>query len=256
MNRSFRAKIVSNIPLSDTNYLLTIEPVESVIEPSPGQFYMIGLRNTYDPLLRRPFSYFRRTAETIQFLYAVRGKGTSVMRTFDPGEILDIVGPLGKGYPDPINGNTPLLAAGGIGIASLFPLSERFARKACVLYGARCKDDLLALNHLEQLGNQLIVCTDDCSFGKAGNVGEILEDFLTSRVRTEASYTIYACGPRPMLKAVAKIAVDRGIKGYTSLEENMACGVGACWVCTVKTIDGYKRVCKEGPVFPIEEIVW
>lgn len=256
MNRYFKAKITSNIPLSDTNYLLTIEPLESVIEPAPGQFYMIGVRNAYDPLLKRPFSYFRRTSREIQFLYAVRGKGTSVMKTLEPGEILDVIGPLGRGYPEPVNGNTPLLAAGGIGIASLFPLSEKFAQRACVLYGARCKDDLMALNQLEQLGSQLIVCTDDCSFGKAGNVGEILEDFLASNDPAQATYTLYACGPRAMLKAVAKIAMDRGIKGYTSLEENMACGVGACWVCTVKTIDGYKRVCKEGPVFPIEEIVW
>lgn len=217
---------------------------------------MIGVRNTYDPLLKRPFSYFRRTSEAIQFLYAIRGKGTSMMRTFRPGETIDIIGPLGRGYPEPVNGNTPLLAAGGIGIASLFPLSEKFARTACVLYGARCKDDLLALNQLEELGNELIVCTDDCSFGRAGNVGDVLRDFLTSGASAQTPYTLYACGPRPMLKAVAKIAIDRGIRGYTSLEEKMACGVGACWVCTVKTIHGYKRVCKEGPVFPIEEIVW
>jgi dihydroorotate dehydrogenase electron transfer subunit len=102
----------------------------------------------------------------------------------------------------------------------------------------------------------LTVCTDDCSFGEEGMVDEIFMKFLRSHESLRTSCVLYACGPKPMLRAVAKVARDYGIKGYASLEENMACGFGACLGCTVKTVHGYKRVCKEGPVFPIDEIVW
>ena len=112
------------------------------------------------------------------------------------------------------------------------------------------------LDELQQLGDQFIVCTNDCSVGKEGLVDKALNDFLDSRPPDIASYVIYACGPGPMLEAVAKIAAEKKIKGYVSLEEKMGCGFGACLGCAVKTTKGYKRVCKEGPVFPMEEIIW
>jgi len=230
--------------------------MDQVIEPEPGQFYMIEVGNAFDPLLKRPFSYFRRTSGTIQFLYTVKGKGTSFMKEFKQGRIINIIGPLGTGYPNPKNGFTPLLIAGGIGIASIFSLAEKLAKKSCIIYGARSKDDLLMLNELGKMGAEIITCTDDCSFGKEGLVTDVLNDFINSHSTSLDSYVLYACGPRLMLEALSKISIDRGIKGYISLEENMACGFGACLGCAVKTNRGYKRVCKEGPVFPIEEIVW
>ena len=256
MHKIFKAKVTDNLPLNNKTYLLTIEPRDPIFEPSPGQFYMVGTGNSFDPLLKRPFSYFRKTAQTLQFVYAVKGKGTTQMKALKPGDGIQAIGPLGTGYPKPAKGNTPLLIAGGIGIASLFSLAESLPKKPYLIYGARCKNDLLLLNELEKSGSELMTCTDDCSFGREGKVTDVLTNFLTSPVSQGISYMIYACGPKPMLLAVSQIAVDRHIKGYMSLEENMACGFGACLGCSVKTEKGYQRVCKEGPVFAIEDIVW
>jgi dihydroorotate dehydrogenase electron transfer subunit len=254
--RYFRAEIIDNIPLTSKNNLLTIKPLGPALNPEPGQFYMIEVGNSYDPFLKRPFSYFRKTQESIQFVYTVKGKGTSLMKDYEKEREINVIGPLGTGYPKTEDGYTPLLIAGGIGMASLFPLAEAHAKKSFVIYGARSKDELVMLDELEKSGVAIITCTDDCSFGKEGLVTDILEDFLTSHPQLLTSCLIYACGPRPMLKSVAKIAADKNIRGYFSLEENMACGFGACMGCAVKTTHGYKRVCKEGPVFPIGEIEW
>jgi len=256
LSRYFKAKIINNLPLNSKNHLLSIEPLEQVINPEPGQFYMIEVGNSYDPLLKRPFSYFRKTEEGIQFLYTIKGKGTSLMKDFKQGRIININGPLGTGYPKPEKGYTPLLVAGGIGIASIFSLTETFAKKALILYGARNKDEIFVLNELKALTDELIISTDDGSLGEKGTVIDVLNDFLTRQSSLATRHLLYACGPKPMLEAISKIATDNGIKGYVSLEENMACGFGACLGCAVKTINGYKRVCKEGPVFSMEGIIW
>ncbi len=254
MHRIFTAKVTGNAPLNKLNFLLSVEPIEPVTDPSPGQFYMIQTGNSLDPLLKRPFSYFRKTVDTIQFLYTVKGRGTLQMKALKPGDQMRVIGPLGNGYTKPPKGLSPLLIAGGIGAASLFPLAERLRQKICFIYGARCKSDLLILNQLERLGIEMITCTDDRSFGRAGKVTDVLTGFLASS--KGVSYVIYACGPKPMLSAVSRIATSNHIRGFASLEENMACGFGACLGCAVQTVNGYKRVCKEGPVFPMEEIVW
>jgi len=260
LSRYFKAKVISNLSLNNNSNLLTIAPLKPVIAPEPGQFYMIDVGNTYDPLLKRPFSLFRKIPEGIQFLYRVIGRGTMLMKELKSTAIINVLGPFGNKYPEPESDKIPLLIAGGIGIASLFSLAEALSKKAYILYGARNKDELLMLDGLKGLTDKLIISTDDGSLGERGTVIDVLNGFLTrpSHV-TQAKacgYLIYACGPRPMLEAISKIAINNGIKGYVSLEENMACGFGACLGCAVKTINRYKRVCKEGPVFPIEEIVW
>jgi dihydroorotate dehydrogenase electron transfer subunit len=256
LSRYFKAKVADNFSLNSKNILLTFEPLGPVTEPRPGQFYMIETGDSYDPLLKRPFSYMRRTSDTLQFLCTVRGKGTLLMQSFRKGRIVNMVGPLGNGYPETRSGYTPLLIAGGTGLASLFSLAEESGLKSFVMYGARCRDDLMMLEELGKLGHELITCTDDCSFGREGLVTDILKSFLAENSSSSGLFLIYACGPKPMLKVVSETAKEKGMKGFFSLEENMACGFGACQGCAVKTVHGYKRVCKEGPVFPIEEIVW
>jgi dihydroorotate dehydrogenase electron transfer subunit len=256
LSRYFKAQVIGNFPLNDNNNLLTLRPLEPVIGPKPGQFYMIEVSDSYDPILKRPFCCLRRTPETLQFLYTVRGKGTALMREFRKEHVINIIGPLGNGYPEPPEGYTPVVIAGGTGIVSLFSLIEKNFDSSYVIYGAKTKDDLLMLNELGKQGIRLTACTDDCSYGEDGKVNEIFMKFLTSHESLHASCMLYVCGPRPMLKKVAGIARDYGIKGYASLEENMACGFGACLGCSVKTVHGYQRVCKEGPVFPLEEIEW
>lgn len=178
------------------------------------------------------------------------------MKELKSREIINVLGPFGNKYPEPESDKIPLLIAGGIGMASLFSLAEALSKKAYILYGARNKDELLMLDELKGLTDELIISTDDGSIGKKGMISDVLNEFLIHHSSLITHYLLYACGPKPMLEAVSRIAREKGLKGYMSVEENMACGVGACLGCTVKTIDGYKRVCKEGPVFPIEEIVW
>ena len=254
MSRYFRAKITENSSLNSNTFLLTVKPLVHVAAPKPGQFYMIEAGDSYDPLLKRPFSYLRKRGDTLQFLYAIRGKGTSLLKTFTEGKTINMIGPLGNGYPQPPEGMTPLLIAGGTGIASIFSFCEELAEKY-VLYGAKTKAEILMMNELGRMNDRLIVCTDDCSLGREGMVDKVLNDFLDSRP-PGGSFVIYACGPSPMLRAVSVIAAERGILGYVSVEERMGCGFGACLGCAVRTTHGYKRACKEGPVFPIQDIVW
>jgi len=147
--------------------------------------------------------------------------------------------------------------AGGIGIASLYPLIEALNGNVFLFYGSKTKDDIFMYYELQELCTELNISTDDGSAGEKGTVVDALSKFLTRNSKLETrNLLLYACGPSRMLEAVSNIALEKGIKGYISLEENMACGVGACLGCVVKTKKGYKRVCKEGPVFSIGEIVW
>lgn len=259
MNRYFRAKVLSNVGLNNSNFLLTLQPLEQTLEPGPGQFYMMEVGRTHDPFLKRPFSYLRKTPAGIQFFYAVRGKGTALMSHFEPGRILSIIGPLGRGFPKPRRKDTPVLIAGGTGIVPVFSLAEHLSQKAYMIYGARCKEDMVLIDELKGSKKGDIVCidcTEDGSCGLKGTVIDALHDLLSGEISHVVSRVLYACGPRAMLRALWRIAADVGLRGYISMEERMACGFGACLGCVVKTVHGYQRVCKEGPVFPIEDIVW
>jgi len=234
--------------------------------PLPGQFYMLSIGNGYDPLLKRAFSLFRKTPDGLQILYRIKGRGTSLLAGMKQGSIVDMLGPLGNSYQTPPPGQVPLIVAGGIGIASVFSFAEKLHGKAFVFYGARKKDELFMLDKLRSCSRELIVSTDDGSEGKKGTIVGVLKDFLDRQGSSDLNFTLYACGAMPMLSAICKIAESKNIKGFVSLEEQMACGIGACLGCAVKansqkkktegTDTDYKMICKEGPVFPIEEIVW
>jgi dihydroorotate dehydrogenase electron transfer subunit len=142
---------------------------------------MIEAGDSYDPLLKRPFSFFRKTSGGIQFLYTAKGKGTSLMKDYRPGKVLSIIGPLGTGYPKPEKGVIPLFVAGGTGIASIFSLAEKFSKRSCLMYGAKCKDELLIINELKCLCNKPIVCTDDGSVGEKCTAADLLNNFVNSR---------------------------------------------------------------------------
>ena len=261
MSKYIRAKITENTPINKDHNLLVLSPDNIQQHPLPGQFYMIGTDFSYDPLLKRPFSIFRETSSAeggeLQFLYRIKGKGTKRLKEMKKGETVNLLGPLGNGYPMPGKNLTPILIAGGIGIASLFPLAEKLSGNIHLFYGARTKNELLMLNELKGLvKKELLISADDGSEGTKGTVVDVLNNFFTRHSSLVTRHLLYACGPSPMLEAVSKFAAEKGIKGYISMEENMACGVGACLGCTVKTKKGYKRVCKEGPVFSAEEIVW
>jgi dihydroorotate dehydrogenase electron transfer subunit len=247
----FKAEIKENIPVSKNHYLLTFTPLAKTPVPLPGQFYMIGIGNSCDPLLKRPFSILTKSDDSIRILYRIKGKGTTLMKEMKTGTVINVMGPLGNSYPIPKKKHTPLIIAGGIGIASVFYLAEKLKGKAIVLYGARGKHELLMLDELRGLVKELHISTDDGSYGKKGTIIDLLNEF-----HVNDKHLIYACGPKGMIRAVSEFALEKGLKGYISLEENMACGIGACMGCAVKTLKGYKRVCKEGPVFNIKDILW
>ncbi len=225
-------------------------------EPRPGQFFMIEVNKGTDPLLKRAFSLFRKTESGPQILYRVRGKGTEILKELKAGSVIEVLGPLGTFYPLPSEDTIPLVIAGGIGIASVFSFVEQYAGRAIVFYGARTKDDLLMLQEVESFAKEVIISTDDGSAGVKGTAADTLSSFLSNPQSPIPNYRIYACGPHLLLKAISEIARAHKIHSYISMEEHMACGIGACLGCVVKTRDGYTRVCKEGPVFEGREIVW
>lgn len=264
MPKNFKANITGNISLNKQFKLLSLSPLSDIIVPEPGQFYMLQAGDTYDPLLKRPFSIFGHEDKTLKFLYRIRGKGTLSLSNLESGDIIDVIGPLGNSYSAP-KGDF-IAIAGGIGIASLLPLLERFKDMAYLFYGARSKEELVMLNEVRSLSKEIFITTDDGSEGEKGLITDVLRDFLNSKLRTQNSKLVYACGPTPMLKELSSVVAGKGIKCYVSLEAHMACGVGACLGCVIRvkgqgarvkeTEWTYKRVCKEGPIFDLEDIIW
>ena len=182
-----------------------------------------------------------------------------MMRELKKGSRVDVLGPLGNSYPFPPKNKSPLIIAGGIGIASLFYFAQRLSKakkKAYISYGVRSEKELFMVEELKRFAKELSVSTDDGSCGERGCVTDIAGSLISNVPMLSTNCIIYACGPRTMLEAVSEMAKQKGIEAYLSMEEVMACGVGACLGCVVKTVNGYKRVCKEGPIFTGNEIVW
>lgn len=257
MNRLFQASVINNEKLVKDHYLLTLHPLEKIKKPKPGNFFMVAVNKGLDPLLRRPISIHRWLDGDFQLLYRVAGKGTSILSRNKPGDILEILGPLGRGFPLNIKSENIILVAGGLGIAPIFALAESLAGKNLSLfYGARTKTEVLCTRELNTIGIDPVISTDDGSLGGKDNIVNVLKRHVTRNPSLVTDHVLYACGPGPMLKALSMFAIKYKLKGHIALEQNMACGLGTCLGCVVKTSKGYKRVCKEGPVFSIEEIVW
>lgn len=258
MSRYLKAVVTKNQALHPEYSLLTLSPLSLLEEPKPGQFYMVGLPQ--DPLLKRPFSHFRKDKNgNIQIFFRIKGKGTALLSGLREGSSVEILGPLGRPYPLPDesvellpSGGSTIVVAGGIGIASLYPLIERCG-KPYVFYGSRSSKELFFIDEIQGYSREVFITTDDGSAGEKGLITERLERFLDNLTET---FIVYACGPSKMLEKVSEITKLRGGIAYISVEERMACGIGACLGCVVKTTAGYKRVCKEGPVFDAREIIW
>jgi dihydroorotate dehydrogenase electron transfer subunit len=208
--------------------------------------------------LRRPFSIHDVKKDTISFLYRVVGKGTKLLSEIK-SEMLPLLGPLGKGYdltPDSKGSIgagkkicfNPIIVAGGTGIASVYFLAAKLKKKGVLYYGVRTKKDLLCLDKFKKIDWKIVVSTDDGSKGYKGYITDLISKNLKN------SDMLFACGPIPMLKKVLHVAKEKNIKGFISLEEKMACGIGNCQGCAVKIKGEYKMVCKDGPVFKIEEL--
>lgn len=263
-----KAEIIKNQELQPgTYYQLSLKTTGIVHLAKPGQFVHIKVSQGVIPLLRRPFSIHRVIRQNIEILYKVKGKGTETLSQRKRGEFLDLIGPLGNGYKLPDKGTKVVLVAGGVGVASLYFLAEELTRRSLpftILIGGKKAEDILCGDIFKKLGGEIKISVEDGSLGRKGLVTDLLEreilqltlqnDFVA--FNSQPPTVIYACGPMKMLKEVAKIARRHRSSCQVSLEEHMACGVGACQGCVVRTKDSHKRVCKDGPIFNSEEIVW
>lgn len=211
---------------------------------SPGQFVNIRLAGFS---LRRPISVCDLKEDILTIIYKVVGKGTEKMSALLPDEKLSVLTGLGNGYDLSVSGEHPLLVGGGVGIPPMYLLAKKLlaqGRNVKIIMGFNTKDEIFYEHEFQKAGCDVTVTTADGSYGTKG--------FVTDAFPKEYSY-VYTCGPEPMLKAVYKMIT---CGGQFSFEERMGCGFGACMGCSCKTITGYKRICKEGPVLRKEEILW
>ncbi|MBI5395056.1 MAG: dihydroorotate dehydrogenase electron transfer subunit [Verrucomicrobia bacterium] len=251
-------QIVSNERDTDLYFRLVMRAPEMARDAQPGQFVHLRVAAMRDALLRRPFSIYQARGDTLSVLYKSVGKGTDVLARMGPGEELSLIGPLGHGFTLPkAGGETPLLVAGGYGMAAMYMLAERSPQRGIVFAGGRRRVDILCEDEFQKLGWDVRVTTEDGSYGEKGLVTHPL---IAELRRSAAGRKLFACGPTPMLKAVGKIAEEFKVPAELSMDEHMCCGVGVCLTCVipVKTTDGweYQRTCTEGPVFDASEVMW
>ena len=236
--------IAENLPLTDSVMRMRLLGDVSDITAA-GQFINLKLEGLY---LRRPISVYDRDEESVTIIYKVVGKGTEAMRSMKVGETLDVLTGLGNGYDTSVSGDAPLLLGGGVGVPPLYLLAKRLlseGKRVSVILGFNTKSEIFCEEEFRALGADVTVTTADGSYGVKG--------FVTGPM-AEKEYThFYTCGPEPMLKAIYNTAKT---SGQLSFEERMGCGFGACMGCSCKTLTGYKRICKDGPVLRKEEILW
>lgn len=267
-----RSEIISNDRLAPGYYRMALAWRATGVEP--GQFVMLRVADGYDPLLRRPFGIYnvigpdggtadpeggRFSGEAVEVVYRVVGRGTTIMSEKSPGEYVDVLGPLGRGFTPPEDPSKAILVGGGMGVVPLH-LFARVLPGATLLFGARGSDEAaLAVDFSKGLDLRLRLATDDGSVGRKGFVTDLLEDEM------KPDSIVYACGPPAMLRKTAEAAAERGVECYVSLERSMACGIGVCLGCAVKTGHraekddsggDYRMVCSDGPVFDAAEIDW
>ena len=236
-------EIVENTPLTDCVYKMVLKGDTSAVT-APGQFVNILLDGLY---LRRPISVCDVSGDLLTIIYKVVGKGTAKMAAMKTG-VLDILTGLGNGYDLSVAGDRPVLLGGGVGVPPMYMLCRQLiqqGKKVNVILGFNTVSEVFYEDAFKALGADVTVTTVDGSYGMKGFVTDALKNI---------DYTyFYTCGPEPMLKAVYK---STATSGQMSFEKRMGCGFGACMGCSCKTITGYKRICKEGPVMRKEEILW
>ena len=236
-------EITENTQLTENVYKMTLSGDVSAIT-APGQFVNIKLDGLY---LRRPISVCDVSADRLTIIYKVVGKGTQQLSQMTCGT-LDVLTGLGNGYDLSVSGDKPVLLGGGVGVPPMYLLAKQLikqGKQVKVILGFNTCEEVFYEDAFKALGADVTVTTVDGSYGVKGFVTDALKDI-------EYTY-FYTCGPEPMLKAVYKASKT---SGQMSFEKRMGCGFGACMGCSCKTITGYKRICKDGPVMRKEEILW
>lgn len=236
-------QIIDNHPLTDSVYQMKLQGDTSAIT-APGQFVNIQLDGLF---LRRPISVCDVDGDVLTIVYKVVGKGTEKMAQMQGGK-LDVLTGLGNGYDLSKAGENPVLLGGGVGVPPMYLLCKKLlsaGKNVTVILGFNTKSEIFYEEEFQALGVNVVVTTVDGSYGMKGFVTDALKSLNYSH--------FYTCGPEPMLKAVYKTSIT---SGQLSFEKRMGCGFGACMGCSCKTLTGYKRICKEGPVMLKEEILW
>jgi len=238
-----RNKVLQNIEVAPGIYRLSLE---GLFSGKPGQFYMLRAWDIH-PLLSRPLSIHDMDGEKIDFLYEAKGRGTRLLAGLRPGDILEMLGPLGNGFDAGSIGGKVALVSGGIGIAPLLYAAKSITGASIDLY-AGFRDRAYILDRFERFVSRIYVATDSGIDGVKG--------FVTDLFNPKGYSAVLCCGPEIMMEKVAKKCMEENVPVYLSMERHMACGVGACLVCTCPTKDGNKRVCRDGPVFSGREVIF
>ncbi len=247
-------KILQNRRITDTHYDMRLSAPKIAALARPGQFAHILCGHSR--MLRRPLSICAAQDGVLRIVYEVRGSGTEFLARRAAGKTLDVLGPLGCGtFPVLDDARPVLVAGGGIGVPPLLFAAEA-QRCAHALLGFRTAQAVILREEFAQACEQVVITTDDGSFGEAGTIEAPMQRML----QAHAYSGVMACGPRPMLQTAARLAAAAGVPCWVSMEERMGCGVGACLVCACKTKhaegERFSHVCKDGPVFPAEVVVW
>ena len=257
------ARVLALEELIAHHYLLLLEEPQLASQAYPGQFLHLRVRDSLAPFLRRPFSIAGVSPDkgTLQIVFRVVGEGTAVLSRVKKGSLLACLGPLGKGFKLSPHFSQAILLAGGMGIAPLLFLAQALAkeqRKAALFYGTASAAELLPLSRFLPRATEVYLATEDGGRGYHGRVTELLAETLQGGSLKPAA--LFACGPRLMLRALVAQNRDWEFPLQLSLEENMACGLGACQGCAVKIRQGdrtsYRMVCSDGPVFEGQEVEW
>ncbi len=235
-------------------YSLTISCPEVAAAAQPGQFVHIRANGF---TLRRPISIcgIDREKGTLRIVFEIRGEGTAEIARLNTGDLIDMLAPLGHGFTTEGIGKA-IMVGGGIGTPPMLPLAQIFGKNGTVIAGFRNAAAVILQDDFRKTGADVVPCTDDGSYGWHGLVTEP----LAAAIERDKPDAVFACGPMPMLKGVAKVCADAGVYCEISLEERMACGIGACLGCACRTKrndeEYFAHVCKDGPVFKAEEVIW
>lgn len=251
-----QVEIVGKELLKNDIFKFTIESEKMASSALPGQFLEIRVNDDIEPFLRRPISIHKinKGKNQLEFIFQVKGKGTKILSNKQVGDKISIIGPLGNGKFEFENYKNIAIIGGGIGIFPLYELARQASPNTNVTtyLGFRSKDFVILEDEFLKVSNKLVITTDDGSYKEKG----FAINYLKEDAQSEKPDCIYACGPMPMLRAVRDFAIQNNIPAQVSLEERMGCGIGICLGCNVKdkNSEGYKHVCKDGPVFNINDV--
>lgn len=241
--------------------LLGFDAEKIADEAQPGQFLMIRPGDTLHPLLRRPISIHSVRNNVVEIFFQQAGVGTALLSRKEQGDVLDIIGPLGKGFhlDGPLEGKNVALIGGGRGIAPLYFLARHLRHLEAVphiFYGGKTQADIPLENKFAADNFAVLVSTDDGSCGFKGFVTDLFQNSL----RKLSPFRIFACGPEAMMQKISRVAQEKKIPAEFSLEAVMGCGFGACWGCVRKikngTAEEWQKICEEGPVFDSDRVIW